>query len=216
LYNNQCPGYGEAYAKKYILAAPTVVTETTSTPVQEIVAVVAQADTAREIAAVAAESPAASASPADKTAPVQLIAAPASTPAAAPAETKRDAAPAASNARPAASATRQALAERRVAAAQAASQQAAAAKANSGEMSSQMDSAASMEQQVELQNVVLGAMGFVAGFDAYGRATIPDAAGYQPFEIYRGQRNIDSPAGRRLLTGSDRLHQDMVDSQYNK
>jgi hypothetical protein len=83
-------------------------------------------------------------------------------------------------------------------------------------MSSQMDSAASMEQQVELQNVVLGAMGFVAGFDAYGRATIPDAAGYKPFVIYPGQRNIDSPAGRRLLTGSDRLHQDMVDSQYNK
>jgi hypothetical protein len=216
LYSNQCPNYAEAYAKKYILAAPAV-TET-SVSVQEVVAVVAQADTPKETAtaAVAVEAPAASASPADKTAPVQLTAAAPAAPAAAPAETKKETAPAASGSRPAASGTRQALAERRAAAAQAASQQAAAEKSNSGGMSSQMDSAASMEQQVELQNVVLGAMGFVAGFDAYGRATIPDAAGYRPFVIYPGQRNIDSPAGRRLLTGSDRLHQDMVDSQYNK
>jgi hypothetical protein len=218
LYDSGCTGYKEAYAKKYILAAPAVAEPTS--PVQEVVAVVAQAETPKETVAtvaVASEAPAASVSPADKTAPVQLTAAPAAAPAAAaPAETKRDAAPAASSARPAASATRQALAERRAAAAQAASQQAAAEKANSGGMSSQMDSAASMEQQVELQNVVLGAMGFVAGFDVYGRATIPDAAGYRPFVIYPGQRNIDTPAGRRLLTGSDRLHQDMVDSQYKK
>ncbi len=214
LYSNQCPNYAEAYAKKYVLAAPSVAE--TAVPVQEVVAVVAQADTPKETATVAVEAPAASASPADKTAPVQLTAAPAAAPVTAPAETKKETAPAAANARPAAGGTRQALAERRAAAAQAASQQAAAEKANSGGMSSQMDSAASMEQQVELQNVVLGAMGFVAGFDAYGRATIPDAAGYRPFVIYPGQRNIDSPAGRRLLTGSDRLHQDMVNSQYNK
>jgi hypothetical protein len=77
-----------------------------------------------------------------------------------------------------------------------------------------MDTADSMEQQVELQNVVLGAMGFVPGFDAYGRAVIPDAAGYPPFEIYSGQRNIDTPAARGLLGRSDRLHQEMVDGQY--
>jgi hypothetical protein len=106
------------------------------------------------------------------------------------------------------------LAQRRLEAAR--EKAAESANANPGAVSAQMDSAASMEQQVELQNVVMGAMGFVAGFDAYGRATIPDAAGYKPFVIYPGQRNIDSPAGRRLLTGSDRLHQDMVDSQYNK
>jgi hypothetical protein len=81
-------------------------------------------------------------------------------------------------------------------------------------MSSQMDSAASMEQQAQLQNVVIGAMGFVAGFDAYGKTTIPDAAGYRPFEIYRGQRNIDSAAARGLLGRSDRLHQEMIDAQY--
>ena len=208
LYSNQCPNYGEAYAKKYILTAEpvTVAMANTIEPVATSVA-----EPTKETTAVAVtDAPAASAGPADKTSPVQLTAAPA----AVPAETKKEAAPAASNARPAASATRQALAERRAAAQAAATAAAAAAKVNSGEMSSEMDSAASMEQQVELQNVVLGAMGFVAGFDAYGRATIPDAAGYQPFEIYRGQRNIDSPAGRRLLTGSDRLHQEIIDAQY--
>jgi hypothetical protein len=211
LYSNQCFNYGEAYAKKYILSAEpvTVAVADTNEPV-----VVNVTEPVKETTAVAvAEAPAASAGPADKTSPVQLTTAPAAAPAA---ETKKEAAPARTEARPAASATRQALAERRMAARAAATAAAAVDKANSGEMGSQMDSADSMEQQVELQNVVVGAMGFVAGFDAYGRATIPDAAGYPPFVIYPGQRNIDTPAGRRLLTGSDRLHQDMVDSQYNK
>jgi hypothetical protein len=57
-------------------------------------------------------------------------------------------------------------------------------------------------------------MGFVPGFDNYNKAILPDAVGYRPFEIYRGQQNIDNPAGRRFLTGADRLHQEMVDSQY--
>ena len=226
LYNNQCPGYGEAYAKKYILAAPVVtVTETTSTSVQEAVTVVAQAETVKEaiiearVTTTTTAPPAATASPADKTAPVQLTAAPAPAPAAPAAETKKDAAPAKADTKPAGpKTTRQALAERRLEAARTAATNAAAAgsAANSNSMSSQMDSAASMEQQAQLQNVVIGAMGFVAGFDAYGKTTIPDAAGYRPFVIYPGQRNIDTPAGRRLLSGSDRLHQDMVDSQYKK
>ena len=73
-----------------------------------------------------------------------------------------------------------------------------------------------MEQQAELQNVVLGAMGFVAGFDAYGRVTLPDSVGYRPFEIYLGQANVDTPAARGLLGRSDRLHSEMIDEQYNK
>jgi hypothetical protein len=235
LYNKQCPNYWKASCEfngidKWIEnpGVCLMISETTTVkslktitdPVQEIVAVatvVATADPIKETTAVV-EAPAASVSPADKTAPVQLTEA-ATTTTAAPAETKREAASAKTEAKPAASATRQALAERRMAAraeAQAASQQAAAEKANSGEMSSQMDSAASMEQQVELQNVVLGAMGFVAGFDAYGRVVLPDAAGYKPFEIYRGQQNVDSTAARGLLGRSDRLHSEMVDSQYNK
>jgi hypothetical protein len=60
----------------------------------------------------------------------------------------------------------------------------------------------------------MAAMGFVPGFDVYGRTRLQDVVGYKPFEIYRGQRNVDNPAGRRFLTGADRTHQEMVDAQY--
>ena len=220
LYNNQCPGYSTAYAKKYILvAAPT--TETAAIAETETM-VVAQATmtetnevTTTAAATESAAAPVISASPATSaTAPVSLVSAPAS-PAAAPAEKKTETAvggASESKSRPAS--TRQALAQRRLAAARQAA--AESAKNNPAAVSEQMDSAASMEQQVELQNVVLGAMGFVAGFDAYGRAVLPDAAGYRPFVIYPGQTVVDTPAARGLLGRSDRIHQDMVDSQYKK
>jgi len=62
--------------------------------------------------------------------------------------------------------------------------------------------------------VVLAAMGFVPGFDNYSKISLQDAIGYQPFEIYKDQRNVDNPAGRRFLTGADARHQEMVDQQY--
>jgi hypothetical protein len=169
-----------------------------------------------------APAPVATASPADSaTAPVQLVPPPAPVAAAAPADSKKETKSAdatggtgggGSKEQP--KTTRQALAERRMEAAR--EKAAAAAKQNPAAMSAQIDTAGSMEQQVELQSVVLGAMGFVAGFDTYSRSTIPDAVGYKPFDIYPGQRNIDSPAARLLLVRSDRIHQDMVDSQYKK
>jgi hypothetical protein len=223
LYNNQCPGYSEAYAKKYILAAPTADPVAEPEAVVVAQATVAEPKESTSVATASEPAPAVSASPAAAaTAPVSLVAAPA----APAAERKTEDKPAAktetaatgsggggdSTSKPAT--TRQALAQRRLEAAREAAAQ--SARDNPGAVSSQMDSAASMEQQVELQNVVLGAMGFVAGFDAYGRVNLQDAAGYKPFEIYRGQQNVDSAAARGLLGRSDRIHQDMVDSQYNK
>lgn len=223
LYNSQCPGYSEAYALKYIVVADPQVAAVE--PETVVVAQATVAETTEVIATAAIESapaPAVSASPAAAaTAPVSLVAA--SAPAtSAPAaekktETRTETAPAGggsgeSKSRPAT--TRQALAQRRLEAAR--EKAAESANANPGGMSSQMDSAASMEQQAELQNVVIGAMGFVPGFDAYGRVVLQDAVGYRPFEIYKGQRNVDSAAARGLLGRSDRIHQDMVDSQYNK
>ena len=83
-------------------------------------------------------------------------------------------------------------------------------------LANKMGEAATMEAQVAVQNVVVQAMGFTPGFDAYGKVMLQDAAGYKPFEIYKGQRNVDSPSGRRLMTGSDRLHSEMIDQQYNR
>ena len=105
---------------------------------------------------------------------------------------------------------RQEIQERRVAAARAKAVEAGKDLAN------KMGEAASLEAQVAVQNVVIQAMGFTPGFDAYGKAILPDAQGYRPFEIYPGQRVIDNPQGRRFMTGSDRLHAEMVDQQYNK
>ena len=67
-----------------------------------------------------------------------------------------------------------------------------------------------------VQNVVLQAMSFVPGFDVYNKVMIIDKPFYKPFEIYKGQNNIDNPLGRRFMTGSDRLHTEMVDAQYNR
>jgi hypothetical protein len=213
LYSNQCPNYGEAYAKKFILAvSPTVtseptpttevkVAEETSTPVAEVKAI--------ESSPVST----ASASPADTTAPVKLVSEPAasSSVAAASATSAKVEAPAA--AAPAPATMRQQIAAQRQAAAREAA--AESVKNNAGAMSAQMDSAASMEQQVELQNVVLGAMSFVAGFDAYGRVVLQDSIGYKPFTVYDNQKNVDNVRVMRGLSGaSERLHSDMVDAQY--
>jgi hypothetical protein len=230
LYNNQCPGYGEAYAKKFILVTTPVAETAVVAELETVVVAQATVVETKEAVAVAvatepAPAPTVSASPAAAaTAPVSLVAAPAPAPAAPAAEKKAEAktetktetaaAGGASESKSKPTTTRQALAQRRLEAAR--EKAAESANTNPGAVSSQMDSAASMEQQVELQNVVLGAMGFVAGFDAYGRVNLQDAAGYKPFEIYRGQKNVDTPAARGLLGRSDRLHQDMVDSQYNK
>jgi hypothetical protein len=76
------------------------------------------------------------------------------------------------------------------------------------------DTAGSMEQQKQVQNVVLGAMAYVPGFDAYNVA-LKDVAFYKPFTIYGGQKNVDNArAGRRLFGATDQLHNEMVNSQY--
>jgi hypothetical protein len=208
LYNNQCPGYAQAYALKFVIAAPSA----NPAPVVEETAAVTAAAAEEPVVIAAADtaSPAATASPAEPAAPVQLIAetAPAATQQAAAAPPPAKTEPTAAAPRT----TRQALAEQRLAAAR--EQAAQKAQENPGAVTAEMDSAGSFEQQTEIQNVVLGAMGFVAGFDAYGRVTLPDGVGYRPFEIYPGQRNIDTPAARGLIGRSDRIHEEMVNEQY--
>jgi hypothetical protein len=205
LYNNQCPGYAEAYALKFVVGSFSIAAN-----VEESATVVAVVE---EKTAATAEtaSPAATAKPAEPAAAVPLVTA---APAPVAAQSAAPAAPTRTEpaAAPAPKTTRQALAEQRMAAAREAA--AKEAQDNPSAVAAEMDAADSMERQVEIQNVVLGAMGFVSGFDAYGRATIPDALGYRPFEIYPGQQNIDTPAARGLIGGSDRIHEEMVNEQY--
>jgi hypothetical protein len=58
-------------------------------------------------------------------------------------------------------------------------------------------------------------MGYTPGFDNYNRFILPDGMGYKPYTIYNNQRTVDTPAGRGLFGGSDSVHQQMIDSQYN-
>ena len=105
---------------------------------------------------------------------------------------------------------RQELHERRVEAAR------AKAVEDGKQLAGKMGEAATLESQIAVQNVVIQAMGFTPGFDTYNRFILPDAIGYRPFEIYPGQRVVDNPQGRRFMTGSDRLHTEMVDQQYKR
>jgi hypothetical protein len=103
---------------------------------------------------------------------------------------------------------RQALAERR---AEAAKKDAVEKGKN---LANEMGKVADMESQKQIQNVVIQAMGFTPGFDNYGKAMLPDVAGYKPFTIYNNQRTIDNRAGQRMFGGSESRHNEMVDSQY--
>ena len=79
----------------------------------------------------------------------------------------------------------------------------------------------SVNQQVQ-DNELAGGISIASiarqpiGFDAYSQV-LRDAAFYAPKEIYRNQNVVDNARAQRgLLGGSDRLHQEMVDSQYNR
>jgi len=110
--------------------------------------------------------------------------------------------------KPAAPTARQELQARREAAAK------AEAVEKGKNLANDMGKAADMEQQKQIQNVVIQAMGFTPGFDAYGKAMVPDASGYKPFTVYNNQRTIDNRSALRMFGGTDRLHNEMVDSQY--
>jgi hypothetical protein len=111
--------------------------------------------------------------------------------------------------KPAAPTARQELQARREAAAK------AAAVESGKNLANEMGKAADMEAQKAVQNVVIQAMGFTPGFDAYGKSTIPDVVGYRPFTVYNNQRNIDNRNTARMFSGTDRVHNDIVESQYN-
>jgi hypothetical protein len=116
----------------------------------------------------------------------------------------------ASSNKPAAPTARQELQARREAAAK------AEAVEKGKNLANEMGKAADMESQKQIQNVVIQAMGFTPGFDTYGKTIMNDVVGYKPYSIYNNQKNIDNRANLRMFGGTDRVHNDMVESQYNK
>jgi len=96
----------------------------------------------------------------------------------------------------------------------------AAAKADAVEkgknLAGEMGKASDLEAQKAVQNVVIQAMGFTPGFDAYSKQLIVQQQFYKPYQVYGNQKNIDNRANLRMFGGTDKLHNDMVESQYNK
>lgn len=234
LYDKKCPNYATAYATTQALQQTSTVNTSTS-----VVAAVAIVDTTPSVdssgdvkVAVVADknvneilqTSATSASPAQAaTATVPLVTNPA--PAAA-ATTKAETNASSSNVSSVSTTqttnsaegkseggkptARQEMQERRQAAAK------AAAVEQGKQLANKMGEVSSMEAQVQVQNVVVQAMGFTPGFDAYGKVTVPDAAGYKPYSVYNNQKTIDNRrVGLGLFGPTDTVHNDMVNSQFN-
>ena len=231
LYDRTCPNYADAYAKQQLLNPPA------TTPETVVVAVVEESKPALVSDPVVNDvitTTATSASPAQAataTVPLAPAPAPATTTVAAvesaPAEKKEEksndtstdtssttttaSASSSSEKKDEPKTTRQALAQKRLEAAR------AKAVEQGKNLANEVGKAATMEAQVAVQAVVLSAMSFVPGFDAYGRVTVPDALGYKPFTVYNNQKNVDNARLVRGLTGaSDALHEQIVASQYTR
>ena len=114
----------------------------------------------------------------------------------------------ASSDKPAAPTARQALQERREAAAK------AEAVEKGKDLANQMGKASDLEAQKAVQNVVIQAMGFTPGFDAYSKQLIVQQQFYKPYQVYGNQKTIDNRSALRMFGGTDSLHQQMIESQY--
>ena len=233
LYSTSCPNYATAYAKKMLLEqqglATTVATAgtvaqtastsnaaTTTTTTSDGSSSVAIAVVSDPVVNATVTSTATSTSPAAAaTATVSLAPQPAPATQAPTPEPKQGGAQqpppqqgpqGGDKPQPTA---RQQLAERRAEAAK----KEAIAKGNN--LAKEMGKVADMESQKQVQNVVIQAMGFTPGFDAYGKSFVPDGVGYKPFAVYAKQVNVDNvKLGRRLYGPSDRLHEELIESQY--
>ena len=59
-------------------------------------------------------------------------------------------------------------------------------------------------------------LGYNPKFRAYQSPQMPDSQFYQPKEIYGTQKNYDNPNGRLFNGASDKIHREMVRSQYDR
>ncbi len=224
LYSKDCSNYADAYAKKNILGIGSTITTVTTTTTT-IVLAQATTDPVAQAAPIVADpvvnniistKPAAANAEANPAAAVKVTAASAPV-----ATTVTQSAQQEKKSETTATATKteeKSSDKPKTAREQLAEQRREAAKkeavAKGKDLANEMGKAADMAAQVEVQNVVIQAMGFTPGFDVYSKP-IPDGQFYRPYEAYPGQRTIDTPSSRRLFGGSDSVHQEMIDRQYN-
>ena len=223
LYSNQCEGYKTAYAIKYLTKLDPAVTTAVNQQLTETVEVQKAATAVADpVSTATTNTPSTtSASSISPTATISAVK-PSPPPAemTAQAEPKKDDKKAEDKPQggqgggeqkadgPKPKTAREEIAAKR----EEAAKKEAVAKAKN--LANEMGQAASLEAQKAVQNVVIQAMGYSPGFDQYGKTMIPDTQFYRPFTVYGGQKNIDTRSGARLFGGSDVVHQEMIDSQY--
>ena len=228
LYDKTCPNYAEAYALKYIVVeTPTTTTVTTSEPTEVAVVSDPVVNNVITTTTTSTTSPTATVQLTAPVATTTTVTAANTTTESTAKETKDDmvsetttqenttsstASSSESNSKSdsggAKPTARQELAAKRR---EAAKQAAVAAGTKAAE---EIGTATSLEAQVAVQNVVIAAMGFTPGFQAYN-VIMPDGVGYKPFTVYNNQKNVDNRRLSRGLTGpSDTLHEQMVAAQW--
>ena len=242
LYSTQCPNYAQAYATKLALETSSKNTTTTTTTTATETAPTVSTTGETKVAVVADKNvndvittTATSANPAQSaTATVPLVQSPQQTETKVVTtavvqeqkkEEKKDATTTSTSSSSSSSSVaststasgtkeqpktaRQELQERREAAAR------AKAVEDGKNLAENIGKAVDMEQQKMVQNVVVQAMAFVPGFDAYNKVILRDKPFYPPVEIYKGQSNVDNRVlGRRMFGPTDQLHNEMVNQQY--
>lgn len=211
LYDRQCPNYSEAYATQQALnrtPITTVTQNTTNQSTNNVIAdpiinnVVTTTSTTTSPAVAAPVVPLVSPSPSTTTSSTTTETKTNTENKPATAEIKQETKTEQKTAR-------QELQERRVESAK----REAVAKAQ--ELSKNNDKSQSMEQQVVVQNFLIDALGYNPGFNAYNGIKMYDAQGYKPYDIYKNQVNVDNKkVGVRLFGASDKMHENIVNSQY--
>ena len=222
LYDSGCPGYSEAYAKKNILSSSTTTSTTTVSTTEPSVTVSSSGTVSTTVPLVSdsnvnsvitstttSAAPSATAAvPLVSTTPqqgVQNANLQTSTQTAAPASNSRQEAPASGNTRSAETKTDSKANQQQM-------------KANATEKAKEemkkASTAPTMEAQIATQGVVLGMMSFVPGFDSYQTATIVDINALRLQRLYGKDVVENRFVNRRLFGGSDRIHQEMVEQQY--
>ena len=233
LYANDCPNYNEAYAKKNILGiGSTTTSSTTSSPTSTTVsttepAVQVKSDGKIDAASVPLVSDSnvnnvitttTTSSTPSATAAVPLVSTPTTSPqgvssvntqtSSTQSSTKQEQSTTASS-----SSTRTTETKTETKSDQQKMKDTATAKAK--EEMKKAETAATMEAQIATQGAVVGLMSFVPGFASYTNATIVD---YNQIKMQRQYHKdtVDNRSVLRQLNGaSDRIHSQMVDSQYN-
>ena len=229
LYSPQCEGYKTAYAIKYLTKLDPAVTTAVNQQLTENVEVAKAAAVATPDPVSSATTNTPSSTSASSISPTATISAvkPAPPPAASPTGTLAQAEPKKEEKKsedkpqggpqgggeqkadgPKPKTAREEIAAKREEAAK------KEAVSKGKELANQMGQAADLEAQKAIQNVVIQAMGFTPGFDQYGKGVVPDAQFYRPFSVYGGQKNIDNRTGLRMFGGSDKVHEELVDLQY--